>query len=135
MLMRGTGDSTVMGKAAVCRLDGVPLASHKECWACHILVGPAHVEQTLVMGLCLGCRRALARGVPPFGEEREEPAPKEAPPAVMRTREVAQALRVSESTVRRLAKSGKLKPVPTPTRHMRFYRGDINDLAAPSPQV
>ncbi len=39
----------------VCFTCGEPLRNHPRCRLCTILVGPGHVETTLVDGLCVSC--------------------------------------------------------------------------------
>lgn len=48
--------------------------------------------------------------------------------ATLKVKEVANYLGVSQDTVRRLCRSGKLKAVLTPGKHRRFRMDDVRDL-------
>jgi RNA polymerase-binding transcription factor DksA len=44
-----------------CSLDGIPLTEHERCKRCDILIGPKHLENHTVNGLCSDCQDFLER--------------------------------------------------------------------------
>jgi excisionase family DNA binding protein len=54
-------------------------------------------------------------------------------PELLTVGEAAQALRVSQETIRIWARTGRLKPVPMPTRIVRFRREDIEAIVTGEP--
>lgn len=57
-------------------------------------------------------------------------SPELSPDDLLSPAEAAVILRVTVNHVRRLADEGKLACFPTPGKHRRFRRGDVEDLKA-----
>jgi len=45
-----------MGRISHCLVDGCEVRTHVKCLRCDILIGPGHLEETLIDGLCSFCR-------------------------------------------------------------------------------
>lgn len=103
-----------------------------QCWRCGLCVQP----HGLVLGLCGACRRELAAASDSFAylQGAREPCSDE---TLLDSRTTAKLLHVTPATVRKMARTGKLRALSIPSsdprgRRLRFKLADVHKALSPT---